>query len=1324
MNKCTNCGTLFDGKFCPECGTKFSDEKTCPKCGQTLKSSVKFCPECGHSFSSSEPPNDGAKQPYRDAPQSYERETPKSTPNGAAQSPSYGYYTPSWANPEQQRPPKQAPMQSESRASNSYDANSEKLALPEKIFMLLRYLPAVLSLLFGLLLFAFYAADVAVVSFFGASEGIGNVYKLISDTEYSLEGGMMTLIIFAVIALLYAIATCIVTLKPSTSAKTLGKFRLTDIFAVGTCVIYLLFLILGCVIAGSVSSAADGTGMLKLGVCPILIIVFSIIFALLQAVGLFARFLLVKYLPSLADREMLSIYMKIDNSTTIKPENPVDDFFAPNANVQEQNGTTSMRAQEQVELVRKIKCLVRRSAFCMTIAFGFLSVCVPFLGMFICMGKKPWDWDPTQIRKDRKRLTTFAIVFPIVGLNLIVAADSLHRLFEDMGSYGQNFIIIVYMLYAIAAFYFIGFIIALCTMKPAREIALAFYGTPNPYAYIDNPRVSMSELSKTEELRLSGNLNVKKPLKDILYIVVTSLVVAAVVTVGIVSLSLTYGTKFRASKVSQIELGAGKTQVEKVLGTPDKAEKGCYEYYGGNYKDYLKKSEELEKKMESALLKGDMTEISKLAQKQAELETKLRELTYKIITVTFDAKDAVQKVVFDAQRTENGYNRGKYSPQATLSQSVVPLLSSPSELKLSAKITYDDGSFVNTYVPSEAFSEVNFKKAGNYTLEWYDHTFDKDNSYSNEITVDITVSAELTQKVTYSFDTNGGSAVSSQTATVLESLPFPAKSNVYFAGWYENSKFDGNPIALPYRSNKDVTLYAKWTSSLQLIYTNDSAYPFSEKTDGAFRTFSSSNTAVDSTSCFTVSAPADAKIVLICDVSHERYSSLTVTHRHANGTADTKIAEINDSTDTSNKTFSLDMSAKDSLAIEFKVTRLYGFDDPSIFYASFAVSGEFEHTYKFDSDGGNTIESVKAFSLETLPFPIKSGYCFAGWYDNKELSGSPVSLPFKSASDKTLYAKWTSTPQAIYTNDANYPFYVQSGDITSTNEVHGSTSTYILTVPQTAKVTFKYGVSSENNGDYFTIVHKHASGASDTRICNISGTSGSTQTASVDMAAGDKITFTYSKDESDSYGYDCGYITDITVLFPVTYSFDSNGGSSVNSVTAISLDTIPKPTKSGYVFAGWYERSSLSGNPITAPYINTTDTTLYAKWIAASEATAITNNSTNKFTTLNGVTTSTNKGHGSSSTYTLTALADITVSFEYTVSSESNSDYFTIVQKFANGATNKQIAKISGTNNSWRTIAVTLEVGDSILFTYSKDSSESSGIDCGSIRNITITQSA
>lgn len=54
MNKCTKCGTEFEGNFCPECGEpwKAGGEKFCPRCGTKEKANAKFCRKCGYSFES------------------------------------------------------------------------------------------------------------------------------------------------------------------------------------------------------------------------------------------------------------------------------------------------------------------------------------------------------------------------------------------------------------------------------------------------------------------------------------------------------------------------------------------------------------------------------------------------------------------------------------------------------------------------------------------------------------------------------------------------------------------------------------------------------------------------------------------------------------------------------------------------------------------------------------------------------------------------------------------------------------------------------------------------------------------------------------------------------------------------------------------------------------------------------------------------------------------------------------------------------------------------------------------------------------------------
>lgn len=69
-------------------------------------------------------------------------------------------------------------------------------------------------------------------------------------------------------------------------------------------------------------------------------------------------------------------------------------------------------------------------------------------------------------------------------------------------------------------------------------------------------------------------------------------------------------------------------------------------------------------------------------------------------------------------------------------------------------------------------------------------------------------------------------------------------------------------------------------------------------------------------------------------------------------------------------------------------------------------------------------------------------------------------------------------------------------------------------------------------------------------------------------------------------------------------AFDSNGGSSVNSVTAFigtALSRPADPARTGFTFDGWYLNSSLTSIAVF-PYTVAADVTLYAKWNAIPEA--------------------------------------------------------------------------------------------------------------------------
>ncbi|WP_288604274.1 InlB B-repeat-containing protein [uncultured Treponema sp.] len=63
------------------------------------------------------------------------------------------------------------------------------------------------------------------------------------------------------------------------------------------------------------------------------------------------------------------------------------------------------------------------------------------------------------------------------------------------------------------------------------------------------------------------------------------------------------------------------------------------------------------------------------------------------------------------------------------------------------------------------------------------------------------------------FDTNGGSSVGSRQAGIISSCPETNKSGFVFDGWYLSPDFsNGSKVEFPYIVEKDITLYAKWST--------------------------------------------------------------------------------------------------------------------------------------------------------------------------------------------------------------------------------------------------------------------------------------------------------------------------------------------------------------------------------------------------------------------------------------------------------------------------------------------------------------------------------
>ena len=117
-----------------------------------------------------------------------------------------------------------------------------------------------------------------------------------------------------------------------------------------------------------------------------------------------------------------------------------------------------------------------------------------------------------------------------------------------------------------------------------------------------------------------------------------------------------------------------------------------------------------------------------------------------------------------------------------------------------------------------------------------------------------------------------------------------------------------------------------------------------------------------------------------------------------------------------------------------------------------------------------------------------------------------------------------NTSDYLTFNDTGYTFNMTNGEFVSNNNgVHSSTSTMVFEADAAMTVYIEYSVSSESNYDYIVIQHN-----SETKV-RVSGQI-SYQSITLELNAGDTITFKYTKDVSVDNGSDCATIHKITVL--------------------------------------------------------------------------------------------------------------------------------------------------------------------------------------------------
>ena len=236
-----------------------------------------------------------------------------------------------------------------------------------------------------------------------------------------------------------------------------------------------------------------------------------------------------------------------------------------------------------------------------------------------------------------------------------------------------------------------------------------------------------------------------------------------------------------------------------------------------------------------------------------------------------------------------------------------------------------------------------------------------------------------------------------------------------------------------------------------------------------------------------------------------------------------------------------------------------GSTGPKTFYAKWTAN---TYTVEFEPNGGTINGSyVTNYTYgegAALPTDVeKSGYTFAGWYENDRFEGSAVTaISDTEYGDKTYYAKWMSKTYSVTLNTNGGT--IKSGNVTNYTYGEGAA---LPTDVEKSGYTFAGWYDNEE-------------------------LTGSAVAAISDTDYGDKTY--YARWTSKTY----------------SITFNTDGGTiKGNYVTGYSYgEGAVLPTdveKSGYTFAGWYDNEELTGSAATA--ISNTeygDKTYYAKWTA------------------------------------------------------------------------------------------------------------------------------
>jgi uncharacterized protein (TIGR02145 family)/uncharacterized repeat protein (TIGR02543 family) len=208
-----------------------------------------------------------------------------------------------------------------------------------------------------------------------------------------------------------------------------------------------------------------------------------------------------------------------------------------------------------------------------------------------------------------------------------------------------------------------------------------------------------------------------------------------------------------------------------------------------------------------------------------------------------------------------------------------------------------------------------------------------------------------------------------------------------------------------------------------------------------------------------------------------------------------------------------------------------------------------QYTITFDANGGEVISESgttgEGWKLASLPTPTRSGYFFNGWFTAAS-GGETVTTDKIYSADAAIYAQWTP----IYTITFNATGGTVTPESGTTDE-----SLKLTSLPTPTKDGYGF------NGWY------------------------------TEETGGTMVT------TSTAFNADAAIYAQWFISYTITFNATDGEVTLETGMTNIDkrLVLLPTPTKSGYLFTGWYTEET-GGTKVTTSTVFSADAIIYAQW--------------------------------------------------------------------------------------------------------------------------------